>query len=214
VGAIDEYIVDLSAALRGPRRHKADLLAEARGSLVDAAEAYQRSGLERHEAQRHAVRDFGDVAAVSPAYQTELRLCQARRTALQVLLVLLVQPLVWARAWRAVVSGWTAEPGPEYVFLHHLVNWLGTATMAVALAAVLGCGVGVRYFGAHRALTRFTAVFAFAVAAVFSTAGVLLTILSPQGSLLAITGLPWTVAFLLAPLAGVAVSARRCLLAI
>ncbi len=212
MGPIDEYLVDLSAALRGPRRQKADLLAEARGSLVDAAEAYQRSGVGWHEAQRHAVRDFGDVAAVGPAYQTELGLCQARRTALQVFLVLLVQPLVWGRAWRPMVSQ-AAEPGPAYVFLDHLVNWLGTATLVLALAAMLGCGVGVRYFGARRGLTRSTGVFAFAVAAVFSITGVLLTVLSPQGSLLAVGGLPWTVAFLMAPLAGVAVSARRCLLA-
>jgi hypothetical protein len=85
VGVIDAYVAELGGILRGPRRAKADLLDEARDSLVDAVRAYQDRGLDRQAAERRAVEEFGDVAEIAPGYQTELGLVQGRRTALLVL---------------------------------------------------------------------------------------------------------------------------------
>jgi len=42
--AIDEYLPRLDGQLRGSARRRADLLAEARGGLEDAADAYQSGG--------------------------------------------------------------------------------------------------------------------------------------------------------------------------
>lgn len=52
---IDDYLRTLGAALHGPSRLKAELLAEARGGLEDAADAYTLSGLDPRAAQRRAV---------------------------------------------------------------------------------------------------------------------------------------------------------------
>jgi hypothetical protein len=81
VVTIDRYLAGLAAELRGPRRLKADLLAEARDSLCDAADAYQQKGLGAAAAARRAVAEFGGVAEIAPAYQAELAVAQGRRTA-------------------------------------------------------------------------------------------------------------------------------------
>ena len=52
---VEPYLAELSRALAGPRRRKADLMAEARDSLVDATEAYEADGLRRGEAAERAV---------------------------------------------------------------------------------------------------------------------------------------------------------------
>jgi hypothetical protein len=58
VSVIDGYLAELDRVLYGPRRVKADLLAEVRGGLIDAAEAHERAGLEPEAAERMAVADF------------------------------------------------------------------------------------------------------------------------------------------------------------
>ena len=79
-GMIDAYVADLADALRGPRRAKADLIAEARDSLVDATEAYARRGFDRAAAERRAVQEFGMIAEIAVGYQTELGLAQGPRS--------------------------------------------------------------------------------------------------------------------------------------
>src|SRR5207244_7286136 len=88
VREVDRYVAGLGAALRGPRRVKADLLVEARDSLVDAAEAYRAEGATQAEADRQAVAEFGTLAEIVPAYQAELAVAQGRRTALLIALAL------------------------------------------------------------------------------------------------------------------------------
>jgi hypothetical protein len=67
---------------------------EARDSLVDAAESYEREGLAREGAERRAVAEFGRVREIGPGYQAELDVSQARRTALTVVFVLAAHPIV------------------------------------------------------------------------------------------------------------------------
>jgi hypothetical protein len=94
------------------------------------------------------------------------------------------------------------------------VEWLGGATIIGSVLVLAACGAGLRYLSLGRALVRLTAIFGFGVAGVFAALGLLLTLLTPEAearSLTSLTGLPWTVAFLMLPLTAVAFSARRCL---
>jgi len=171
-------------------------------------------GLSREDAQRRAVAEFGEVREIARGYQAELGLAQGRRTALLVCAVLAPQHLVWDFAWHSVAAG-RADPGseqaaPGYAFMAQSVEWLGGVAIVGALLAALACGIGLRYLGDLHALTRAIGVFGFAVSVCFVLFGLALTVLSPVG-LLSVAGLPWLTAFLMIPLAAVALSARRCL---
>jgi hypothetical protein len=141
---IDGYVAGLAAALRGPRRVRDDLLTEARDGLVDAAEAYQESGLEPGAAQRRAVEEFGGYAEVVPDYQAELAVAQGRRTALLIALALpalhLLAPLMW---WH---SPWaTDQLTGGYARLTAMFDYLSLDGGAVAAVVLLGFGWGSRY---------------------------------------------------------------------
>jgi hypothetical protein len=210
VQPIDSYLADLGRALRGPRRMKADLLAEALGSLEDATERYRSTGFDATQAQRRAVDEFGEVRRVAPQYQAELGLHQVRRTALLVFAVLAVQPVLWGPARRPLAGGGTGDPGPVFAVLDESMQWLGGAAMAVALAAV----VATRVSAAPPGLVRVAGRFALVVAAGFALLGLVMTVLGHgTTTLLQLTGLPWTLAVLVVPMAYVALSARRCLAA-
>ncbi len=204
---IDAYVADLARALHGPRRAKTDLLSEARDSLIDAAEAHEQRGLSRASAERTAVAEFGEVARIAPGFQRELGCAQSVRTALLVCLVLAPQDILWDFADRPARPGSTA-----FVTFEGIIGWLGGAAMAGALVLALACGVGVRFLGVRRALTRATGLFAVVVSTVFAACGIFLTALAPA-PLFSATGLPMATAVLVLPLAWVAVSGRRCLAA-
>ena len=208
---IDRYVTELDRALRGPRAAKADLLAEARDGLVDAADAYEESGLDRQSAERRAVADFGPVHVVASDYQAELGLAQGRRTAVLICAVLLAQPVVW-RLLQVLVGDGGGTGGRGYRFAEAAVRWSGGVAILLGLAVLFAAGVGVRYLGVRRVVTRLTGVLAFAVCGVFAVLGALLTVYSPAThSLLSPTGLPVTLVLLGIPLAGIAVAGRRCL---
>lgn len=209
---IEAYIDQLRGALRGPRRATADLLTEARDSLIDAAEAYERDGLERAAAESRAVREFGDVGVVAPEYQNELGLAQARRTALLVLAVIPMQGAVSEAAWRWMAPHVQWQPNPFYAWLAHTVDWAGHLVVAAALLTVLATGVGVRYGWVRAQLARLTGVFALSVYAFFAVTGVVLAVLSPVGRalLLSAPGLLVAAALWLVP-TSLVVSGRRCL---
>ena len=211
---IDRYVAELDRALRGPRAAKADLLAEARDALVDAADAYEDSGLDRATAERRAVADFGEVRDVAPDYQTELALAQGRRTALLICAVLLFQPVAWQAL--LTLAGRAQDPAhPGYHLVDTLVRWSGGTAIVISLAVAFALGTGVRFLGPRRRITRLAGYFAFAVCASFAVLGLLLTALSAPGAsaLLGITGLPGTLVLLGVPLAGIGLSGRRCLAA-
>jgi hypothetical protein len=212
---IEAYIAELDGALRGPRRVTSDLLTEARDGLVDAAEAYQRQGLDRAAAERRAVREFGPVRAVAPEYQAELGVTQARRTALVVLFVLAAQMVTAEYAWRSQASGWTWRPSWEYALLAKTVDYAGLVVLGAALVLAIGAGRGLRYverFGARRWLARATGVATLTVYGFFAASGLILTAFSPIGF-----ALPTTGSGLVASMVGwfvsgwIAVSAVKCL---
>src|SRR2546430_17227741 len=99
VSEVDRYVAGLGAALRGPRRLKLDLLAEAHDSLVDATEAYRALGDDDAAAQRRAGTEVGGLAGIVPGYQAEVAGGQGRGTALPVVLAVsfvhLLPPPIW-----------------------------------------------------------------------------------------------------------------------
>lgn len=155
---VEIYLTGLSRALYGPRRRKADLLAEARDSLVDATEAYEADGLPAREAAERAVQDFGDLAEIVPGYRAELGIAQGRRAAVLLTLVMLAQPIVW----REGVWSWNQSPdsGSAAIhFLNDLVKTVGMLSIAGAVLAVIASGIGMRYPSVRERWTRVTAQF-------------------------------------------------------
>lgn len=142
---IDGYAAGLAAALRGPRRVRDDLVAEARDSLTDAAEAYLSAGMTSRDAQRRAIAEFGSYQEIVPDYQAELAVAQGRRTAMLIALALptlyLLAPLMWRH------SPWPgAHPmSSGYLRLASSFDYLSLAGGLVAAVVLLGFGWGSRY---------------------------------------------------------------------
>jgi len=205
---VDDYLASLSRELRGPRRRKADLLAEARDHLTDATEAFEADGHERYDAEREAVADFGELAEVVPGYRAELAISQSRRTAMMLLFALMIQPIVWqGGAWI-----WTQEPESASALndlLQTVVRAIGSVVIGGAVLAVIGTGIGVRYPVVRAHLSRVTALFALAGSALVAGIGVLMAATSTHAPGVPAFGVVG--AFVVLPLALVSIQAERCL---
>jgi len=141
-GAIDDFVAALGRRLRGPRRLKRDLLAEARDGLIDAAEALEAAGLGRAEAERRAVAEFGEVAEVAPGYRAELTARQGRHTAALVFLSVPATTLMWSELWRGYPwdpASLTATPA-WFLPLARLIDWLQILTGVAGGLALLAFG--------------------------------------------------------------------------
>ncbi|WP_328331462.1 permease prefix domain 1-containing protein [Kribbella sp. NBC_00382] len=207
---VEAYLTGLSRALRGPRRRKADLLAEARDSLVDATEAYEADGLSPAEAAEQAVADFGDLDEVVPGYRAELGIAQGRRTAVLLLLVMMAQPIIWKEG----VWSWNQHPdvdNPVVVFLNQLVMAVGGLSIAGGVLVLLATGIGLRYPAIRDRAVKATARFALASCASVSLIAVLLSTASALANGTGAVGLLVVGAFVVGPLVLVSRSAHRCL---
>jgi hypothetical protein len=148
---IDEYLAGLSRRLTGPRRVKADLLAEARDGLVDAAEAYADAGLPPQAATSQALADFGGYHQLVADYQAELAAAQGRRTALLVTVVMPSMMLMSRLMWTG--SPWTASgppPAARYLLVVSAFGVLQVTAAIMALLTLLGYGWGSRFLPAER----------------------------------------------------------------
>jgi hypothetical protein len=136
---VDAYLHALGGRLRGPGRLKADLLAEARDSLEDAASAYEESGLDQTAARRLAVADFGEPGVLAPGYQRELAAAQGRRLArLMALLpvaMLLADTMWWERPGTA-----TERPPTAFLLVTEFADWTSYAAGALSLVALVLLG--------------------------------------------------------------------------
>jgi hypothetical protein len=141
---IDDFVAGLSAALRGPRRTRVEMITEARHSLEDAAAALEEAGLEPRDAQRRAVEEFGTLREVVPGYQAELAAQQGRRTAAWIAIALPVinclEPLMW---WD---SPWSIERA-SYLYWVLVDHFQYTSFLAAGIAALVVAGFswGSRY---------------------------------------------------------------------
>jgi len=204
--SVDEYLAELHKALPGPRRKRADLLAEARDHLVDATEALEAEGLDRTAAERAAVADFGELSELVPAYTEELSIAHSRNTAALLLGVLLLQPLIWQPglwSWNQDTTG----PSELSVLLEHAIRWVGGTAIGGAVLAVLATSFGQRWAVVRQWGNRATAIFAMVSAVVVSIGGLAMSLAAggPAGHL----DLVPVSAFVLIPLSVVALQARR-----
>jgi hypothetical protein len=207
---VETYLTGLGRALKGPRRRKADLLAEARDSLIDATEAFEAGGLNRRQAEEMAVADFGDLSEVVPGYRSELGIAQGRRTALMLCLTLLAQPIVWQEgAW-----AWTQEPESPNAFvglLNQAVEVVGMLAIAGAVLALVATGLGLRYPVVRDRATRTTAIFALVSCVLVGAIATCMGLWSPELDGSDLSGLAVVGGFTLLPLTFVTRSAHRCL---
>jgi hypothetical protein len=209
IAPVDAYIAALGRALSGPGRKKADLLAEARDGLEDATEALEADGLTRWDAEQQAVADFGQLAEVVPGYRAELGYAQGRRTAVLLCLVMLAQPVIWLEGswpWNQHEDG----SGPVAVFLNQLVELAGVLSIIGAVLAIVACGAGVRLPAVRNRATRATGIFSLLSSALVGMTAVCMGLSGPSSSV-GLENMVWVTGFVLAPLALVSFSARRCL---
>ena len=131
---IDGFLRALDRQLSGPAGAKAELLTEARGGLEDAACAYEESGLTPAEAGGRAVRDFGRLPELVPAYQAELVAVAGQRLAMWLGMVPLAISAASVFMWRG--APWAdVPPQPGYHLLSAGVDRLGTALTVCGLLA-------------------------------------------------------------------------------
>lgn len=100
---IATHVAALDKVLRGPRRTRRCMVAEARAGLHDAAEAYRAKGVAPERAAALAVREFGTVREVAPSYQSELVARQGRWAALLFVLVFPGMLIGWDLLWSSGV---------------------------------------------------------------------------------------------------------------
>lgn len=99
------YTADLAAALRGPRRAKARMLAEIGEGLRDAAEPYRAAGGDLSTAVERAIDEFGRPHDLVPDCQRELTVRQTRLTATRLALWVPVLLVGWHLLWVGTASG-------------------------------------------------------------------------------------------------------------
>lgn len=207
---VETYLAELSRALGGPRRRRADLMTEARDSLEDATEAFEADGLSRNEAEQRAVADFGELDEVVPGYRAELGIAQGRRTALALCLVMLAQPIIWKEG----VWAWnrdTGSPTAYTAFLNQLVMVIGMLTIAGAVLALLASGIGLRYPAVRDRATKATAVFALLSGGAVSVVSLALSTSSALADHSGPDGIAVVLGLVLLPLVLVGRSAHRTL---
>lgn len=193
--AVGGYMTDLAAHLLGPRRARADVLAEIRDGLDEATTRRVVGGIPADAAVHAAIDEFGSPATVAAAFAGELGTVYARRTLLAFIFtgplvgvwwLLLLSPRPWrpdpvalvaAIPTLPIVAAATALSLITLAITGRTIRWLPESTPAWALTAA--CAVGVAcitgdfaalfLLAAHSIATPNTLSTALAVAAVTAT---------------------------------------------
>jgi hypothetical protein len=140
---IESYLAQVTAALPGPARARADIVAELRGGLLDAADAHRRAGLAPPAAQA-ALAEFGHPAQVAAAFRPGIAASQARHVAATLLATGPLIGLAWAAAARASHIGirdappwhWAGTPPaaplafPLFAAVFFITVWTAVITLA------------------------------------------------------------------------------------
>ncbi|GAB3467572.1 hypothetical protein [Actinophytocola sediminis] len=149
---IAEYVGALRGALRGPRRTRRSMVAEAHAGLTDGAAAYRDGGVAAERAAVLAVRDFGPVAVVAPEFQEELTARQGRRAAILLAMVFPAMLLGWDLLW---MSGTVRrEPSASTDLVRTLAVTQDLITAVVAVTALALLATTFRRAVSPRALTN------------------------------------------------------------
>jgi hypothetical protein len=148
---IDAHVAALGRALRGPRRTRRSMLAEARAGLRDAAEAYRAGGVAPRLSARLAVRDFGAMDDVVPSFQDELTARQGRWAALLCTLVFPGMLLGWDLLWSTGTVSHDRASASDVVAV--LAGLQDRVTVVVAAAAAILLAVTFHRTVSPRVLT-------------------------------------------------------------
>lgn len=135
------HLAALDGALRGPRRFRRCMLAEARTGLRDAEDAYRSAGLAPRQAAERAVTEFGAVGEVAPAFQEELTARQGRRAA--VLFAIVFPAMLWG--WDALWSTGLVRR-ESFGTAQAVVTLAGVQDMATIMVTIAALGLLVTTF--------------------------------------------------------------------
>ncbi|MDX3107220.1 permease prefix domain 1-containing protein [Nonomuraea angiospora] len=175
---IDDYVAELDRALAGPQGAKRDLVVEARDSLTDTADALEAEGLERAEAERVAVAEFGEVAQVAPGYQSELTAVAGRRLGFLLFISVPITALMWSVIWRIYPgddTAWRLAPA-WYRPVSRLLDVLQLCVGLYGGLALFALSRGARWIRRPRLVTRSLGVVVWGMLPVTVLLGMLLTL--------------------------------------
>ncbi|MET8868915.1 permease prefix domain 1-containing protein [Nonomuraea sp. NPDC004580] len=153
---IDDYVAELDRAVCGPPGPKHDLVVEARDSLLDTAEAFEAEGLDRAEAERRAVEEFGEVAEIAPGFQLELTAASGRRLGMLLFVSVPITVAMWSMVWHlypADASVWLDRPD-WYGPLSRLLDLLQLGTGLYGGLVVFALSRGARWIRQPRLAVR------------------------------------------------------------
>jgi hypothetical protein len=143
--AVESYLAEIAARLPGPARPRAEILAELRSGLLDAADAHRSAGLPPARATRAAISEFGTPGQVADGFRAEIAARQARRLSVSLAAGGPLVGLLWIAAALASHLGMHLAPpwhwpdlAPALSIGIHLVV---VAIVAAAWAALLGIAV-------------------------------------------------------------------------
>lgn len=142
--ATEHYLAEVAARLPGPARARAEIVAELRGGLLDAIDAYVAAGMPPGKAAAAATREFGHPPEVADAFRAELAARQARRVATTLLGTGPLVGLLWVAAALA-----------SHIGVHHAPPWQWTGVPP-------GARVAFPLFAAAGAMAVWTALFTIA----------------------------------------------------
>lgn len=103
----DAYAAAVTQRLDAPAAVLTDIRDEVVDGLTEAIDGFRRRGLSSDDAARAALAEFGAPAATAAAFDTEVRLARARRTALCLVLTGPLIGLLWIAT--AVLTGTPAR---------------------------------------------------------------------------------------------------------
>jgi hypothetical protein len=167
VQSIESYLSQVTAALPGPPRARAGIVAELRGGLLDATDAHGRAGLALPAAAQAAVAEFGHPAQVAAAFRPGLAATQARHLAATLLVTGPLIGLLWAAAARASHIGvhdappwqWASTP-PAAPIAFPLMAAVFLITVWTALITLAATGRLTRWLPCRPRLAPTTAAIA------------------------------------------------------
>ncbi|MET7326584.1 permease prefix domain 1-containing protein [Nonomuraea sp. NPDC005650] len=175
---IDDYVAELDRALAGPHGPKRDLVVEARDSLTDTADALEADGLDRAEAERVAVAEFGQVTEIAPGYQSELTAVAGRRLGFLLFISVPITALMWSVIWRIYPGNsdaWQHAP-LWYRPVSRLLDILQLCVGLYGGLALFALSRGARWIHRPRLVTRSLGVLVLAMLPVTVALGMLLTL--------------------------------------
>jgi hypothetical protein len=133
--AIDAYLRRVADSLPGPENARADIVAELRSAILDAADDRRAAGTPAEAAAEGSIAEFGDAHELATSFLPELAVRRARRLALGLVATAVPIGLLWAHAAQASDAGMRSS-GPWHMIAAPPVP-LAAAALAVAFLAAL-----------------------------------------------------------------------------